>query len=63
LITTDLPICAKSADNGALMNVLLKEAEYCSTETTGKAGTETAASLASTIPNTRVSGKRTHREP
>ena len=27
LMTTDLPICAKSADNGALINVLLKEAE------------------------------------
>src|SRR5579872_1997965 len=50
-MTTDLPICAKSADNGALMDVLLKEAGYCSTRITGKAGTGTAASLPSTIPN------------
>jgi hypothetical protein len=35
------------------MDVLLKEAEYRSTATTGKAGTETAASLATTIPNYR----------
>jgi hypothetical protein len=26
LITTDFPICAKSADNGALIRFLLKEA-------------------------------------
>ncbi|MGC1649105.1 MAG: hypothetical protein WA741_25060 [Candidatus Sulfotelmatobacter sp.] len=33
------------------MDVLLKEAGCCNTKFTGKAGTETAASLVSTIPN------------
>jgi hypothetical protein len=42
LITTDLPICAKSADNGALMEILLlQEAGYCTT-TNWKAGYQTA---------------------
>jgi hypothetical protein len=48
LITTDLPICAKSADNGALMMILLKEAGMLLYRETS---TRMAASLLSTIPN------------
>src|SRR5579872_1127565 len=48
-MTTDLPICAKSPDNGALMDVLLKDAG-CTTKITGKACTRRSASLVTTIP-------------
>src|SRR5436190_17048182 len=40
-MTTDLPICAKSADNGALIVFSLRKRGYCDTKITGKAGTGT----------------------
>src|ERR1700724_828409 len=58
LMTTDLPICAKSADNGALISVLLKDAGYCNTKILGRQAPGRRRCFFRLYPTQRACGKR-----